>query len=98
MAGTRQRRVPTLRSGDLLEVLLRDGRLAYIQYAFPLPPSIGGGVFRVLPGRYGTRPDDLAALVQYPEEYRVVWVGEALLEQDLATLVGTFPLPIGSAG
>lgn len=93
MTADRQGRATPLRDGDLLEASLRDGRLAYLQQVFRMPPATGGSVFRVLAGRYRSRPPDLPALVARPEEYRVWWVGEALIEQGLATVVGRFPLP-----
>src|SRR5262247_4115289 len=79
--------------GDVLEVTLRDGRLAYLQM---VSESEIGEVARVLPGRYGSAPGEIGALAAGPRQYLVFAMLRELVRDGYARRLGTWPVPAGT--
>lgn len=79
-------------AGDVFEVTLRDGRLAYLQMVRETPV---GDVARVLAGRHDWPARDVASLVAAPHEYLMFAMLAVLARDGHARKVGTWPVPDG---
>jgi hypothetical protein len=81
------------KAGDVLEVGLRDGRLAYLQMVAESPM---GDVARVLAGRHRPRPSDVASLVAAPHEYLIFAMLGQLVRDGHAVRIGGWLVPDGT--
>lgn len=78
--------------GDVFEVTLRDGRLAYVQMVAESPV---GDVARVLAGRHVSPLPDLQPLVAAPHEYLIYAMLGQLARDGLARRAGNWAVPNG---
>lgn len=85
--------------GDVVEVPLPDGRLAYVQYVkhHKQPPRFGA-LLRLLPGVYIRRPQAFGNLVREAELYCFFFPLGAACHRRLVTIVANEPIPSGSSG
>ena len=82
-----------VRVGDVFEMTLRDGCLAYVQLASETPI---GDVLRVLAGRHRSRPESVASLIAAPHEYLIFAMLVTLVRDGHAQKIGNWPVPEGS--
>jgi hypothetical protein len=78
------------RLGDVVELATRNG-LGYIQLTHNV--AIYGSLWRILPGLFVERPQDLASLVGGPELYFVFVPPISLSRSPQAVRVGNFVIP-----
>ncbi len=79
--------------GDVFEMTLRDGCLAYVQMVSETPI---GDVVRVLAGRHCSRPESVASLVAMPHEYLIFAMLVTLVRDGHAQKIGNWPVPDGA--
>ncbi len=89
------RRIPKPKVGDVFELVLRDGQLAYLQVVHEQAGADLSEVVRVLAGRFAERPDDLARAVAEPHEYLMFAAPRLMASQGYARLAGNWPVPAG---
>jgi hypothetical protein len=91
MASKRIGKLPRL--GDIVEIPTRKG-LAYAQYTHEhVKPPHWGSLIRVLPGIFGERPADLAAIASVKELFFVFTPLRRLLREKTFCLAGRAPIP-----
>src|SRR5260370_26406982 len=78
--------------GDVFEVRLRDGRLAYLQM---ISESAIGNVARVLSGRHESPARDIGSLVDEPHEYLMYAFLGSLERAAFAANMGNWHVPSG---
>lgn len=85
---------PRPRPGDIFEIPLEDGRLGYGQYVlYHRDPPRFGCLVRVFPGIHDTRPTDLGALTNVPEQFMTFYPLGTAVNQGLVTIVARPQLP-----
>jgi hypothetical protein len=80
--------------GDLIEIPLSQGRLAYAQFVYNNrePPGFGH-VVRVLPGIFDRRPENLGRLVQQSERFVTYFPAQAAVRLGMVTNVANEEIP-----
>lgn len=86
-------RIAKPKVGDVFEVTLRDGQLAYLQVVHEQSGGDISEVVRVLEGRFASRPSDLPAVVAEPHEYLMFAAPRFMAAEGHARRVGNWPVP-----
>jgi hypothetical protein len=81
------------KAGDVFEVTLRDGKLAYLQ---KIGDDAIGDFARVLDGRYDSPARDLQVLASGRHEYLIYTYLAGLVSDGMARSVGNWPVPDGA--
>src|SRR5260370_22483567 len=90
--GQRMGRRVKPKAGDVFEVALRDGQLAYLQMVSETETA---ELVRVLAGRHESAVADLAPLVGQAHEYLMFVALRILVGDGYARRVGSWPVPKG---
>jgi hypothetical protein len=82
--------VKRIRIGDVVEIPTAKG-LAYAQYSHK--KEQWGSLLRILPGTFGNRPEDLAAVVRQKELFVTFFPLGAAVSRGIFEIVGNEPVP-----
>jgi hypothetical protein len=94
MSGKKGRNYKRLVLGDVIEIPLSTGRFAYAQYTYNyVKPPGWGKLFRVLPGIFKSRPEDLPELVRQGERFYAFCPLAPAVTQGWVTIVCNEKIP-----
>lgn len=81
--------------GDVLELPLPDGPLAYLHYVkYHRDPPVFGELIRVLDGIFEKRPENIKEIVEKPERYVTFFPLGTCGARGWVTRVGNEPIPV----